>query len=572
LIHSYLLISYYLLISFAFSPTPMRFCLVVSSLGSVLGVHVVGDLEQTVLLSAGKRQDTLGAARRHASPDDVATYGADNFVETASNPLHIVFLVMDDLGWNDVGFRSGALSTPTIDTLAKEGVILQNYYVMDACAPTRATFMTGRHVTRTGIYTPFAGTEPEGVPLDEIFLPSVLKKAGYATHMIGKWHLGFYQHLYTPTFRGFDSFYGFYGWGEHYTEHTIAYSQPVEGYDFRDDASPMCGANCSVVDWSANGTYSTHLFARRAVRVINSHDVATPLFLYLAWQAVHAPNQVPAAYEAPFASSPREPIYSGMVAAADEGIANVTAALSARGMLSDTIIVFTTDNGAPIARNSGIGGSNYPLRGGKQSIFEGGVRGVAFVWSRRLAPGEHHGLAHSVDWLPTLAGLAGASTAATKPLDGLDMWPALLGHGVTRERLFLGCNAEMGCAVRDGTWKLIVGKPGSGWSGTDVIVDTVDGWSPADPGDAFTRETYWTTGTNYKNSSQLLFNLADDESERHDLSEQHPEVVTELGRFLWSYTSTKVPLSFVVHPGAPKGRPVDTGGPLPVWGPWFEEV
>merc|ERR1712190_416707 len=130
-----------------------------------------------------------------------------------------------------------------------------------------------------------------GVPLTETFLPQTLKKLGYATHMVGKWHLGFYKKEYTPTFRGFDTFYGFYGWGENYFSHLSSYptrgGQTAKGYDFRDEDQPNCSGSCSVVDHSADGHYSTNLFAARAVRIIEAHDPTIPLFLSLPWQAVH---------------------------------------------------------------------------------------------------------------------------------------------------------------------------------------------------------------------------------------------------------------------------------------------
>lgn len=493
-----------------------------------------------------------------------------SFSVAAATPPHIMLTVMDDLGWADLGFRGSEIKTPHIDKLASEGVVLENYYVMPSCAPTRSTMMTGRFVTRTGIYTPFAGCAPEGVPLHEKFLPQVLKDAGYATHMVGKWHLGFFKEEYTPTFRGFDTYYGFYGWGEDYTLHTTSYplangSNTAKGYDFRWEKQPNCGKGCSVIERAASGTYSTNLFAKRAVDIISAHDPSTPLFLYLPWQAVHAPRQVPKTWAAPYQGGHRVPDFAGMAAAADVGIENVTSALDARGMLKNTVIVFSTDNGGPIedpGMNEGdaIGASNWPLRGGKHTLWEGGTRGTAFVWATDLTAGQYHGLAHSVDWLPTFAKLAGASTNGTLPLDGRDQWSALQGGESPHPFLFTATNSKGGFAIRKGDWKMIAGGAGPGH---------INGWSSKDecsPEDA--KNTGCTgqpsiTGSPRWAGVPMLFNVTADPGEHIDLAATYTDVVAELLSDLAPYNASKVPYHYALAPGVPDGEPMDG-----VWGPW----
>merc|ERR1712151_909813 len=191
--------------------------------------------------------------------------------------------------------------------------------------------------------------------------------------------------------------------------------------DFHLEVGERCGVNCSVPQWEAIGQYSTTLFSSRAVEVVRAHDAKQPLFLYLAYQAVHAPREVPSSYSDAYlnviADKDRRE-FAGMLSCADEGIGNVTKALAEKGMLDDTLAVFTTDNGGPVTDTPGgdyVGSRNYPLRGGKHSIWEGGTRGTAFVWAgsstglmqKNLIGTPVQTLMHGVDWLPTFCNVAG---------------------------------------------------------------------------------------------------------------------------------------------------------------------
>lgn len=348
---------------------------------------------------------------------------------------HILFLAVDDLGWDDLGFRQEIIRTPTIDAFAHSGIILNNYYVQSVCSPSRATFLTGRYPLHNSVNDWLVPGVAEALPLNETILPQRL--TGYEAHMVGKWHLGFTKWPHTPTFRGFSSFYGFYTGGEDYFTHTES-----GAYDFRIDASPNCGANCSRVDWDAKGNYSTTLFTSAAVSLIGSHDPHVPLFLYLAYQAVHAPAEVPPQYEAPYVGvieNPTRRTFAGMISCLDEGFKNVTNALSDRGMLNNTLIIFTTDNGGPTNDTNGgdwAGSTNYPLRGGKHSIWEGGTRGTAFVWAgadtglipARLQGSEGNNLMHASDWFPTLCAVASADCSGLE-FDGVDQSVALFKNG-----------------------------------------------------------------------------------------------------------------------------------------------
>ncbi|CAH3181299.1 unnamed protein product [Porites lobata] len=256
-----------------------------------------------------------------------------------------------------------------MDKLASEGVILDNYYVQPICCPSRGALLSGMYPIHTGLQNGVIGpTEPYGLPLNITILPQKLKEAGYSTHMIGKWHLGFCSWSYTPLYRGFDSFYGIYlGAGDHYTHELGGI------LDLHDDGTPV---------EDKNGVYSTYLYAEQAQSVILSHNASTPLFLYLPFQSVHSPLQVPTEYTEKYENITDDDrrIYAGLVENVDEAIGNITEAMKTAGLWDNTLLIVTTDNGgAP-----DDGGYNWPLRGEKGSLWEGGVRGVAFVHGNML--------------------------------------------------------------------------------------------------------------------------------------------------------------------------------------------
>lgn len=479
----------------------------------------------------------------------------------ASKPKpNVVFIVVDDLGWDDVGFRSHQIQTPTIDALAAKGRVLQSYYVQDVCSPSRATFMTGRYAMHHSIVDWIPPASAYGLPLNETTLAQKFKSAGYAAHASGKWHLGFYKEEMTPTFRGFDSFLGFYSGGEDYFSHMSS-----GAYDFRRDPSPRCGRNCSQINVQDQGTYSTLAFTREAVRVVDEHDFREkPLFLYLAYQGVHAPAQVPASYEKKYEKSipdAKRRTFAGMLSAVDEGIANVTAALQKKDALANTVIVFTSDNGGPVLGGDAVGARNYPLRGGKHSIWEGGVRATSFIAGPSIPEGKDYGfLMHGADWLPTLSGFAGYDLEGTLPLDGVSHHDAITGKTAMPPRDFIvvgnstnlcswkvgdsrrakyddaeSVGASLGCgfAIRDGNLKLISGYGGApdDWCNTtssgrvcDNVHTNTNGTCP----DGF-----------------CVFDVSSDPLEHHEISQSISEerfnaLKQKLTRTLESYTEYKI--------------------------------
>jgi arylsulfatase A-like enzyme len=249
--------------------------------------------------------------------------------EEAPRP-NVVMILADDLGWGDVGWHGSEIKTPNLDRLAGSGAKLERFYVQPVCSPTRAAFLTGRYPMRTGLQVgvvrPWA---PYGLPPDERTLPQALKEAGYDTAIVGKWHLGHVSPEYLPTRRGFDRQYGHYNGAIDYFTH-----DRDGGHDWhRDDRE------------SRDEGYSTHLIAKEAARLIAERNPARPLFLYVPFNAVHAPHQVPARYKAPYRDLP-EPrrSYAGMTAALDEAVGTIAEAVDAAGLSESTLIVFSSDN------------------------------------------------------------------------------------------------------------------------------------------------------------------------------------------------------------------------------------
>lgn len=389
-----------------------------------------------------------------------------------ATPPHIVFIVADDMGWNDVSFHgSDEIPTPNIDALAYNGIILNSHYVQPLCSPTRAALMTGLYPIHTGMQGyPMLAAEPRGLPLQKI-LPQYLKDVGYVTRAVGKWHLGFYRKEFTPVYRGFDSHLGYWTGSISYYDHIVQDIYPdgniLSGHDFRRNMDTA---------WDLEGKYATEVFTEEALRIIEEHDSCKPLFLYVSHLAVHAGN-TGKLLEAPqeiinrfrHIKEPNRRTYAAMVSQMDESVGRVVETLQNKRMLNNSIIVFISDNGAPSVGVFQNWGSNYPLRGIKATLWEGGVRGVALIWSPLLLQPSRvsEELMHVSDWLPTLYSAAGGDvTKLDGNMDGVDQWSSLVNDEKSpRRQLLVNIDErEKTAALIVGDWKLVVGTFGSNGS------------------------------------------------------------------------------------------------------------
>jgi arylsulfatase A-like enzyme len=436
----------------------------------------------------------------------------------AAEPPNVVYILADDLGRADCGFMGGTpIKTPHLDRLAAAGAKLDAFYAQPVCSPTRAALMTGRypmrHGLQVGVVRPWA---QYGLPLAERTLAQALGKAGYATAIVGKWHLGHFQPEYLPTRRGFEHQYGHFNGALDYFKHTRD-----GGFDWhRDDK--VC----------RDEGYSTHLIAREAASFVAGTAGKRPFFLYVPFNAVHAPHQVPDEYTRPYPELKGErKAYAGMLAALDEAVGTIVEAVGKAGVRRNTLFIFSSDNGGPAP---GRVTDNGKYRAGKGTLYEGGVRVAAFAtWDGRIPAGSTvTEPIHMVDWYPTLLKLCGASSEQGLPVDGLDIWPTLTeGKRSPHDAILLNSTPSNG-AVRVGDWKLV------------VIRGRED---PDEP----------LLANNGKPSVEL-FNLRDDPFEKTNLADREPHKKQELQEILAVFAGQAVP---------PKSKPKPREFVAPkVWG------
>ncbi len=394
-------------------------------------------------------------------------------VARAATVPNIVIIVSDDHGYGDAScyeHHAADVSTPNIDRIAAMGVrFTRGYASCYVCAPTRAGLMTGRYQQRFGFYT--ASDSRAGLPLEEVTLADLLRRKGYATAIFGKWHLGL-DEPYRPLQRGFDRFYGFLGHGAH------------DYFELKADG----GHNAIYRDRQPinDSGYLTDNLAREATAFIEQNR-AKPFFLYLPFNAVHAPLQAPDADIARFRSTPQSRnTYLAMLYRMDLAIGRVLDTLAQHKLSENTLIFFLSDNGGAKANSA----SNGVLRDYKQSVYEGGIR-VPFLacWPARLP--RNKVVTEPVicmDIFPTVCEAAGIALPSGRHYDGKSLLPLLSGNSEAplHEALFWDAD-EPKRAVRMGDWKLVD-----------------NGGAPQ------------------------LYNLAEDVSEKNDLAAKHPDKVPQL--------------------------------------------
>jgi arylsulfatase A-like enzyme len=392
---------------------------------------------------------------------------------------NIIVILADDLGWRDVGFNGSEIKTPHLDALAETGKQLTHFYAHPTCSPTRASLLTGQSGLRLGVIRPYSKLNPKGLPLDRKLLPEFLKQHGYQTALAGKWHLGPLKKAHLPNSRGFDSFYGHLTGGVGYWDHVHGghYDWQRDGVTARDEG------------------YTTHLLTDEALRVVRTRDKEKPLFLYLAFGAPHLPNEAPsdAVHKYSHIETKNRRIHAAMVSEMDTAIGKLMKELEAQGIREETLVFFMSDNGGltqyrllPNMAYKVVGGlkrifgvpipvrfveflrtnmfdgaaDNGPLRGGKGSILEGGIRVPAIIhWPSKLASANYEGRMQVTDVLSTLMEAATGTPETGQLSDGKSMWPALTKDAKIAPSDFVTVGLD-GSAFISGQWKLIERRNG----------------------------------------------------------------------------------------------------------------
>jgi arylsulfatase A-like enzyme len=396
---------------------------------------------------------------------------------------NVVLIITDDVGYGDIGSYGAAdIRTPNIDSLARAGTRLTDFYAAPNCSPTRAALISGRYQQRFRIEVPIGAPSvagDQGLPVTGRSLPQLLKNSGYRTGLVGKWHLG-YRKEFSPLAHGFDYFFGFKGGFIDYYQHT---NQEGE-HDLFENDEPSHAAG-----------YSTDLFTERSVAFIE-RNAGEPFFLEVAYNAAHWPFQVPdhpsvAPGNARFVQPQDSPAntrqdYVSILERADRGVGQILAALDRRGLTRNTLVIYTQDNGGEwLSRNA-------PLFNRKNSVWEGGIRVPAILrWPGRIPAGRTSPQVGIVmDLTATILAVANATVPADARLEGINLLPLLRpGASPVERTLFFRITgpARQQRAVRQGNWKLMIDGNGS-----------------------------------------MLFDLARDVGERNDLAKEHLDVVRTL--------------------------------------------
>ena len=414
-------------------------------------------------------------------------------------PPNIILILADDLGHSDLSFQGGSVPTPHIDSLARNGVRFTQAYISAAvCSPSRAGLLTGRYQNRFGAEflcdpgAPVREGYKIGIPVEEKTIADRMKALGYVTGCIGKWHVGF-DPEFLPMNRGFDEFYGSPGQSSYFKAQLL---------DSLKSDKP--------VRMDEPGYYLTDDYSNRTVDFINRHK-GVPFFLYVPHFAVHKPFEAAEKYLSRFPEIAEEKyrIRAGMMSALDDAVGALLDSLREHGLEENTLVVFLSDNGS----STGDGGNNSPFRGGKGSLWEGGIRTPLYMqWKGRIPAGAiYDEPVIALDLLPTAVAVGGGKPDPSWALDGVNLMPYLEGKekGVPHDALFWRFRTQW--AVRQGDWKLVQARETRGGS------------------------------IQIANEGPIrLFNLREDPGEANDLAPAHPEKAGEL-REIWEQWSSRLP-------------------------------
>ena len=453
---------------------------------------------------------------------------------------HIVMMLVDDWGWANVGYHRNPptreVVTPNIDQLVKEGLELNQHYAYQVCSPSRSSFLSGRlpiHVNDLNVdpdhYNP---NDPvsgfAGIPRNMTGIAEKMKGAGYATHQVGKWDAGMATQDHTQKGRGFDTSFGYFHHANDYYNETVGACNRTPIVDLWDTDKPAHGINGTGSD-----NYEEALFKERLLNIISKHDPSTPLFLYYAPHIVHKPLQVPDKYlnKFSFIDNHLRQYYHAMVNYLDDVVGELTDALKNKGMWDNLLFVTSSDNGGPVREFAG--GNNYPLKGGKGTDWQGGVRVNAFVSGgylpEKMRGQKTDGYIHLADWYGTFCAIAGvdptdekAAKAKLPPVDSYNMWPLISGETDTSPRTDVPISNN---TLISGDYKLLIGTiVRAGWTGPQYPNQTNPNGGIAAIQDC---------GIN-----GCLYNIKDDPEERKDISGDMPNIMKLMYLAIEEYQET----------------------------------
>ncbi|NJB83443.1 sulfatase family protein [Wenyingzhuangia aestuarii] len=419
------------------------------------------------------------------------------WVATAQKKPNVLIILSDDQGWGDVGFNGATdIPTPNLNKLAKEGVVFsQGYSSHPYCSPSRAGLLTGRYQQKFGHENNPENTKQSedtviGLPLNELMISELLQKNNYQTCAIGKWHLG-NANKFLPNNRGFDDWFGFSGGGLNYWGNTTEKNKELGVV--RDG---------KIVPKSEL-TYLTDDFSNEAVNYIDKYSKnEKPFFMYLAYNAPHAPIQATKEYvdKVKHIENGERAAYAAMVVGMDAGIGKVIQKLKDTGEYENTLIIFYSDNGG-----HSHGASSYPYRGHKGMLFEGGIREPFLIsWPKKVKGNRvYKKPIIALDIFPTILSAANIEQPTSKKLDGVDLLPILTKKNKSlKERpMYWQYSGGEGYAVRDKNYKLIY---------------------------------------SYYKKEAFLFDIDKDEYENHNIAVNHPEIVEKLKQKYIAWTKDNV--------------------------------
>ena len=482
---------------------------------------------------------------------------------------HIVFMLVDDWGWADVGYHrttsTKEIVTPNIDSLVKVGLQLDQHYVYNYCSPSRAALLSGRlpiHVndadTSQSCYNPKDPVSGyTGIPRNMTVISARMKEAGYATHQVGKWDAGMATPDHTPKGRGFDSSLGYFHHANDYFNETEGSCNKTPIVDLWDTDKPASDLNGTGAD-----NYEEALFKDRLLKVVTNHNPSMPLFLYYAPHIVHMPYEVPNEYlkKFDFIDDKLRQVYHAMVNYLDDVVGELVQALKDKGLWDNLLFIASSDNGGPV--NTGKAANNYPLKGGKHTNWQGGVRVNAFASGGFLPESMRgqttEGYIHIADWYATFCALAGvdptdkqAEKANLPPIDSLNMWPLISGQNSTSPRTDIPLTLT---ALISSDYKILVGdNRDAGWTG------------PVYPNS--THPNGGIDAVEHCGDSGCLYNIKEDPEEHVNLASKMPDILKTMQTKLSKYQATHFnPDRGSVWPGACEAALNNYGG---FWGPFL---